>query len=282
MPELSGLDWVALALAASLVGFAKTAVGGVASISVAVFAFVLPARESTGAVLALLLVGDMVALALYRRHADWGILLRLLPSVVPGLVLGAWFLAWADQDLMRRAIGAVLVTMVVLQLESRRRAALSRAGSTSGTPVDVDRGAGEAGAPALDVATVALRGRPARTSTELRLAPVAVGLLAGFATMTANAAGPVMALYLLLAGLPVLGLLGTGAWFFLLVNLAKVPFSAGLDLMDGPTLLMDLALVPALLVGAAVGAVVARRIPRRRFEDATVVLTLVAATALLV
>lgn len=111
---------------------------------------------------------------------------------------------------------------------------------------------------------------------------MAAGMAAGFATMTANAAGPVMVLYLLLAGLPVLGLLGTGAWFFFLVNLAKLPFSAGLDLINPPVLLMDLALVPALLAGGLIGALVAHRIPRKRFEDITVGLTVVAAGALLI
>lgn len=271
MPELSPLDWVALVLAASLVGFAKTAVGGVAAISVAVFAFVLPSRDSTGAVLALLLVGDVVALSLYRRHAQWDVLFRLLPSVLPGLALGAWYVARVDDEMMQRGIAVVLAGMVALQLWNRAAAA------------HFARSVPVATSPHTAGATLTgLRPRAGMSPLGPRVTPLAVGLLAGFATMTANAAGPVMTLYLLLAGLPVLGLLGTGAWFFLLVNLAKVPFSAGLNLIDGPTLLMDLALVPALLAGAAVGALVARRIPRRRFEDTTVVLTLVAAAALLV
>lgn len=245
------LDWILLAVAASLIGFAKTAVGGVASLAIAVFAVVLPARESTGAVLTLLLVGDLVAVRLYRHHADWAMLFRLLPSVLPGLALGAWFVAAADQSLMRTCIGAALLAMALLQLWSRRRA-----------------------------------DRPERPPGRVhalggRAAPFAVGVVAGFATMTANAAGPVMTMYLLMAGLPVLGLLGTGAWFFLLVNLAKVPFSAGLELINGATLLLDLALVPPLLVGAAVGARVAKKIPRRSFETITLVLTATAAGTLL-
>lgn len=253
MPELTALDWAALAMAAALVGFAKTAIGGVASVAVAVFAFVLPARESTGAVLALLLVGDLAALSLYRRHADWAVLARLLPAVLPGLALGAWFVAWADQRVMQGAIGAVLAAMALVQVVSRRR-------SPAGEPEGADR----------------------LPPTWRRVAPWAVGVTAGFATMTANAAGPVMTIYLLLAGLPLLSLLGTGAWFFFLVNVAKLPFSAGLHLIDAPTLLMDLALVPALLAGAAVGGVVARRIARRRFEDVTLGLTVLAAAALMV
>ena len=89
-------------------------------------------------------------------------------------------------------------------------------------------------------------------------------------------------IYLLLAGLSIMELLGTGAWFFFVVNLAKVPFSAGLDLISGPTLMMDLMLVPPLIVGAAAGAVLVRRMERRRFEDVTLALTVVAAGALLV
>jgi uncharacterized protein len=97
-----------------------------------------------------------------------------------------------------------------------------------------------------------------------------------------DAAGPVTTVYLLLAGLSVLSLLGTAAWFFFMMNLAKVPFSAGLDLLNAEALLMDLALVPALVVGAATGAVVARRIARRTFEDITLVFTALAAGALIV
>jgi len=248
--ELSWFDWALLGTAAVLVGFAKTAVGGVASLAVAMFAFVLPARESTGAVLPLLLVGDLIALRLYRRHADVAMLLRLLPSVVPGLALGAWFVASADQALMQRGIGGILLVMAGLQAWTRWR---------KDRPVVGGRLHGMARA----------------------AAPVGVGVMAGFATMTANAAGPIMTIYLLLAGLSIMELLGTGAWFFFLVNLAKVPFSAGLDLMSVPTLTVDLILVPFLFVGAAVGAVLARRIERRRFEDVTLVLTVVAAAGLL-
>lgn len=280
MLDLTAVEWAALMSAAALMGFAKTAVAGVASISVAIFAFVLPARDSTGAVLALLLVGDVVALGLYRRHADWSVLLRLLPAVFPGLVVGWWFVARVSNDVMQHSIALILASMVALQLWSRRRVRMHTRTATD--PRHPTAGHRLSNSPDHDDTTATVGSARAKAMVGVGLAPIVVGFVAGYSTMTANAAGPVMVLYLLLAGLPVLGLLGTGAWFFLLVNLAKVPFSAGLDLIDGPTLLMDLALVPALLVGAAVGAVVAQRIPRRGFEDVTVALTLVAAVALLV
>ena len=91
-----------LGAAALLIGISKTSVGGLAAIAVAVFASVMPAKESTAAVLLLLLTGDVVAVARYRRGADWGLLRRLLPSVLPGLALGAVFLWFVSDTVVRR------------------------------------------------------------------------------------------------------------------------------------------------------------------------------------
>ena len=113
---------------------------------------------------------------------------------------------------------------------------------------------------------------------------VLAGVVAGFATMTANAAGPVITIYLLLGGLTVLEIVGTGAWFFLAVNVAKVPFSAGLSLISRDSLQLDAILVPALLVGAVAGGggLAIRHINRRQFEVAALGLGGVAAFLLLV
>jgi uncharacterized membrane protein YfcA len=247
LEQLSPEAWVALGLAAALVGFAKTCLGGAASVAVAVFAATLPARESTGALLPLLLVGDVLAVGLYRRHGSGTTLLRLLPGVLPGLALGAWFVAAVDDDVMRLSIGLVLLVMTGIQLAARLRP----------TPVRPD-------------------------PTPHPLLSAGVGVLAGFATMTANAGGPVMRLYLILAGLPMLAMLGTGAWFFLAVNLTKVPFSVGVGLVSGSSLAMDALLVPALLLGGLVGARTVSRLGQERFERATLGLGMVAALMLVV
>ena len=241
---LSALDWSLLAVAALLVGFAKTAIGGVAAISVAIFAAVLPARESTGALLPLLMVGDVVAVRAYRRHADWPTLLRLFPSVAAGVLLGAAFVARVDDTAMRRTIGVVLLALLGVHLVQRRRARV--------------------------------RQPPAAGESAARRPPAVAavfGLLAGFTTMVANAGGAVMALYLLSAGLGMLGFLGTGAWFFLVVNLFKLPFSVGLDLITPASLARDALLAPAVLLGAAVGRACISRIDPARFEQLILVVT---------
>jgi hypothetical protein len=107
-------------------------------------------------------------------------------------------------------------------------------------------------------------------------------VLAGITTMVANAAGAVTSLYFLLSGLPMLRFLGTGAWFYLIVNVFKVPFSVGLGLLTWDALLLDLTLVPAVVVGGVVGVATIRRINQRLFERVTLALVVVAAVLLLV
>jgi uncharacterized protein len=77
---------------------------------------VMPARESTAAVLLLLLVGDACAVTRYHRDADWRLLRRVVPAVLPGLVLGAALLAVLPEEVLRRGIGAVLLVLLLLQL----------------------------------------------------------------------------------------------------------------------------------------------------------------------
>ncbi len=109
--HISGWEFAALAAAALLVGFSKTAVSGANTVSLAIFAAVLPARASTGVLLPILIVGDVLAVLTYRRHAHWPTLWRLFPAVAAGVVIGTLFLVWADDAVVRTSIGAILLFM---------------------------------------------------------------------------------------------------------------------------------------------------------------------------
>ncbi|MFI6208290.1 sulfite exporter TauE/SafE family protein [Streptomyces sp. NPDC051041] len=248
--HITGWEFAALAFAALLVGFSKTAVSGANTVSLAVFAAVLPARASTGVLLPILIAGDVLAVLAYRRHAHWPTLWRLFPAVAAGVVAGTVFLMWADDAIVRTSIGAILLLMAAVTLWRRR---------TAGAADEPD----------------------AVTTRAGRVKARAYGVLGGFTTMVANAGGPVMSMYLLSAGFRKLGFLGTSAFFFLVVNVSKLPFSAGLGLIDGRSLLLDAALVAFVVPGALLGAWAVNRIDQRLFERLVIAATVLGGLQLL-
>lgn len=251
LTHISPWGFAALAAAALLVGFSKTAVSGANTVSLAVFAAVLPARASTGVLLPILIAGDVLAVLTYRRHAHWPTLWRLFPAVAVGVVLGTGFLVWAGDGIVRVSIGAILLMMAAVTVWRRRTTARES-----------------------DPEAVTTRGG--------RVKARSYGVLGGFTTMVANAGGPVVSLYLLSAGFRKLGFLGTSAFFFLIVNVSKVPFSAGLGLIDGSSLLLDAALVVFVIPGALLGKWAVHRINQRLFERLVIAATVVGGIQLLV
>ncbi|MFD4257817.1 sulfite exporter TauE/SafE family protein [Streptomyces sp. NPDC058534] len=253
--HLTGWEFAALAFAALLVGFSKTAVSGANTVSLAIFAAVLPARASTGILLPVLIAGDVLAVLTYRRHAHWPTLWRLFPAVGVGVVVGTLFLVWADDAIVRTSIGVILLLMAGVTVWRRRQAEVSDAADSSG--------------------------RDGTASRAGRVKARSYGVLGGFTTMVANAGGPVMSMYLLSAGFRKLGFLGTSAFFFLIVNVSKVPFSAGLGLIDGRSLLLDAVLVVFVVPGAFLGKWAVHRINQRLFERLVIAATIVGGLQLL-
>jgi uncharacterized membrane protein YfcA len=238
--------WALLGVAALIVGLSKTAVPGAGTVAVAIFAAVLPARQSTGTILLLLIVADIFAVVTYRRFTNWRALLRLAPAVIAGILVGVVFLFFADDDWVKRSIGVILLVVIAITLFRRRIAA----------PVD--------------------------DTAPHPLAAATYGTLSGFTTMVANAAGPVMSMYFLAMRFPVKEFLGTAAWFFAIVNISKLPFSIGLGLLTVPGLLVDLVLVPVVVGGALFGRWLAGRLDQRVFERLVIVFTVIGAVYLLI
>jgi len=248
--HISLWEFAALAAAALLVGFSKTAVSGANTVSLAIFAAVLPARASTGVLLPILIVGDVLAVLTYRRHAHWPTLWKLFPAVAAGVIVGTVFLMWAGDEMVRTSIGAILLLMAGVTVWRRRKAEAEEEPDSLAT----------------------------RTG---RIKARSYGVLGGFTTMVANAGGPVMSMYLLSAGFRKLGFLGTSAFFFLIVNVSKVPFSVGLGLIDGHSLLLDAALVAFVLPGALIGKWAVDRINQRLFERLVIAATVLGGVQLL-
>ncbi len=215
--EVVGWEWVLIGFAALLIGMAKAGLGGLGMVAIVIFASVMPARESTGAVLTLLIVADLFAIVAYRAHVVWGMVFRLLPPAVVGILVGWWVMPMLGDGGYGRVIGWMTLGLLAVLIVQRRSPALAKA--AVGHPV----------------------------------AAWVVGAVGGVATMLANAAGPVMTIYLLACGLPKLAFVGTAAWFFSIVNVTKVPLSVGMGLVTWDSLGMTLVLSPVVVAGGFLG-----------------------------
>ncbi|MEJ5169628.1 MAG: sulfite exporter TauE/SafE family protein [Fimbriimonadales bacterium] len=241
LPPLTPLQWVCVLAAAAFVGLSKTGVPGAGVVIVPLMAVAFSGRSSPGALLPMLLFGDLFAVAWYRRHARWPILVGLAPWVVLGVAAGAGTLWWmgtspAFSRAVERLIAALVLAMVALHL---------------------------------------LRGRMGDRLQQHSLGGrILSGVAAGYATTVSNAAGPVTNLYLASARIPKEEFMGTAAWFYLIFNLLKLPIFGLLTalqptapMVTASSLTMNLIAVPAILAGCYAGRAVFQRLSQAWFED---------------
>jgi uncharacterized membrane protein YfcA len=243
--HFSGLGWLAVTGGAFAIGLSKGGLTGLGILPVLLFAVVFQARESTGFVLPLLIVGDLSGIVIYHRVVIWKVFWTLLPPAFAGVVLGYFLMGWISGPAFGPLIGWIIIALIVLQL---LRSAL-------GEKIDhifESHGFG-----------------------------LGMGMLAGVTTMIANAAGPVAMLYFLSVRLPKWNLIGTSAWFFFVINICKVPFSAGLGLTNAYSLTLALVLAPLVLIGFFAGRRIAGFLPQKTFERFVLVCTAIGAVRLI-
>ena len=231
LPHFTPTQWILAVFSAFCIGIAKSGFSGAGLVNVLVMAQLFGARESTGIVLPMLICGDILSVLAFHQHAQWPVVWRMLPPTAIGIIGGWWLMQYlTDSHVFGPIIGWIVLLMVVLQAVRRWR---------PGAFEHVPHSRGFAWS---------------------------MGFGSGMTTMLANGAGPVMTLYFLATNMPKYALVGTSAWFFLIVNVFKVPFSAQLGLIHGASLLFNLVLVPAIALGIFAGRRLIRIVPQSLFE----------------
>jgi len=241
---MTSLQWILLGLCGLLVGMSKTGLSGVGLMVVPILANAFGGRPSVGLLLPMLIFADVFAVSWYHRHAQWKHILRLLPWALGGILL-ATLVGKSISDATFNRLLAALVIVGISILVWR------------------DIRAGKMKIP------------------ESRSFAAGLGLLGGFATMIGNAAGPVMALYLLSMRLPKKNFIGTGAWFFFIINLSKVPLHIwSWKTISSESFLLDLLMIPAIAAGAILGIWLVKLLPEKAFRIIVIATTLLSALLL--
>jgi uncharacterized membrane protein YfcA len=243
--ELSHTDLILFIIVGLLIGMAKVGINGLGMVAVPLLALVFGGRLSTGIMLPILIMADVFGTVYYHRHAQWDHLIRLLPSAVIGVVAGTYIGEYINDELFKGIMGVIIFGSVGILLW------LEKAKTKS-----VPHGQWFA---------------------------ILIGILLGFTTMVGNLAGAVMSLYLLVINMPKNKFIGTAAWFFIIINLIKVPFHVLIwETIEWNTLFLDLTLLPAVALGAFLGIKIVERISDTNYRYFIIVMTILAALAMVI
>ncbi len=239
-------QWGLLFLAALLIGMSKTGIQGISLLAVPLMAMTFGAKPSTGLILPILCMADLVAVLYYRRIAEWRFVLRLLPTALCGFGVALLVDKMVPPAEFKRLMGVCLLIVLVVMFWTDRK------------------------------------GKENSLSSCWWYGPL-FGLLGGFTTMIGNAAGPVMAIYLLSVKMPKYSFVGTNAWFFLVINYLKIPVQVfAWNNITSSSLMIDACTIPFVLVGGLLGILLVKRLPEKGFRYFTTAVTCVSVIMLLV
>jgi uncharacterized membrane protein YfcA len=233
-------DLVLIALSAFIIGLSKAGLKGIDMLNVTIMTIVFGGKASTGIVLPLLCVADIMAVKFYHRHAQWPHVIKLMPWMVVGILIGVVVGKDLNEAIFRKVMATIIVLTVVVMLIIEFR-------KTMAIPNN-------------------------------KLFVSGMGLVSGITTMLGNLAGAFSNIYFLAMRLPKNDFIGTGAWIFLLINYFKLPFQIFYwHNINASSLLTDLALVPFLILGFWCGLILVGRIKDDLYRKVVIALTFIGA-----
>jgi len=243
MPDL--YFWIIAVLAVFIVALSKSGlVGSLGLVAVPMLSLVMPARDAAGMMLPLLLVMDAIAVWTYRKDADWRILKIMLPGAAIGTLIG-WALWSVVSDAMVLLFVGIITMVFILD------ALLPLRKKLEGLPPSKPWGAFWGG-------------------------------FAGFTSFISHTGGPPFQIYTLPQKLDPVRYSGTTAFFFAIVNSAKLIPYFFLGQLNVSNLTHAAILAPLAIVGVLIGVWLVRRISIKRFYQITYWLVFLLAIKLII
>lgn len=224
----------------------KTGIQGIMLIMVPLMAMAFGAKESTGVILPMLCMADIIAVTYYKRIADWRIVLRLLPTAIIGFFIAIGVDKLVPNEKFRMLMGWTLLVAFLIMLWSE------------------------------------IFGKENKWMKKWWYAAI-FGLLGGFTTMIGNAAGPVMSVYLLSMRKEKLEYIGINAWFFLVVNLLKVPLQIfAWNNISWQSFSLNVLMLPVIVIGALIGIRVVKLLPEQAFRRFVQIVTAISVILMII
>jgi len=236
-------NWVLILLAAFIIGLSKAGLKGIDMMNVTLMAIVFGGKASTGIVLPILCVADIMAVTYYHRHAQWLQFWKLIPWMIIGVLIGVYVGKDLNEIIFRRMMAVIIILTVIIM--------------------------------------IALEFRKNVTIPDNKLFATGMGLASGFTTMLGNLGGAFSNIYFLAMRMPKNNFIGTAAWVFLVINFFKLPFQIlSWKNITGVTLQTNLLSLPALVIGFWAGIKIVSKIKDDSYRKVVIALTLIGAVVI--
>ncbi|MDL5510451.1 sulfite exporter TauE/SafE family protein [Arenibacter sp. M-2] len=242
--DITTTAWVLALTAAFVIGISKAGIKGIAIINVTLMALAFGAKESTGLIVPLLVLGDAFAVMYYNRHAQWKYIVAFLPWMILGILIGTAVGKDLPETTFKISMSVIILGTVIMMYWWDRK-------------------------------------KSKNVPTHWAFAGF-IGTMAGITTMIGNLAGAFSNIYFLAMRLPKNEFIGTAAWLFFIVNIFKLPFHIFIWKTITPeTLLINLKLVPGIVLGIIVGVRLVKIIKEQFYRKMILILTAIGAFLIL-
>ena len=246
LESLNPVQWTIISITALCIGMSKTGVQGMMLLIVPYMAMAFGAKESTGVILPMLCMADVIAVTYYKRIADWKVVAKLLPTAILGFFVAIFVDSLIPTHEFRRLMGWTLALALGVMIWSE------------------------------------VFGKENRWMRKWWYSAI-FGLLGGFTTMIGNAAGPVLSVYLLSMRKEKMEYIGINAWFFLVVNLLKIPLQIFVwNNITWDTFSLNLMMLPAIGIGALIGIRIVKLFPEKAFRRFIQIVTILSVAMMLI
>lgn len=233
---------IVLLLAGFITGISKFSTGGMGFIILALTLTVFPSTEAIVVLLPMYLMGDIMVVSSYRANISWPALKQLLPLAALGILLGSFLLSYIDTNTFNKLLGIII--LMTLSLGAY-----------------------------LEWKKISFMQTPKVLRT--------MAFSSGVISILANAAGPIISLYLLEQKLSKKSYLTTRSWIFLIINIIKIIIVASLGILNWPLAKQSLITLPALFVGAGIGYLLLKQLNLKQFKSVIQGVTSIAAIKLI-
>lgn len=242
--------WALYFFCAMLIGVSKTGIQNVGTFTIPLFALLFGAKFSTGIVLILLCMADLMAVLYYRKEFVWSEVKTMLPYAIIGLIIGLLVGDYIDDKAFKFIMGACIFISVVLMIWETNKAKNNKQGNDF--------------------------------TNKWWYSP-SFGLLVGFSTMIGNAAGPALTIFLLTRKLKKVTLVATGAWFIMILNFSKIPLQLLVwKNLTWEGIILNLLALPFIILGAYIGIKIVKVIPEKEFKIVILALVIISSLMLMI